>query len=383
MGKLEERLSRVPIIGTAMAVQKRYGLDAADQLAAAIGFFAFLSLIPLLLLTIAVLGFVVTDPAQQTELALSLTEAIPGFGSTTTRGDEVTAVGELLDAAVEQRGAITGIGLITLALTGLKVINAAMTASTVVLRAELPSGPRAKLRQILAVVGLGALALAAVAGSGLAGADEVLPAAAAVVLGLVVSFVFDLALFLGAYRLLAPTSGLGVRDLVPGAMLGAVGWTVLKVAGATYVGRQIESANALYGTLGSVIGLLILLYLAGRLYLYGAELTAVLAERRLGPLRGSVGSLVDLDLPPGTRAERAPAGVRVLPMIAPAAPAEVDGPPARPAVGRPREDGPAATRTGSRGRGRAVGFGPGLAAYLVGVAALGAAVWRIARGGAR
>jgi hypothetical protein len=106
-----------------------------------------------------------------------------------------------------------------------------------------------------------------------------------VVIALVVAFVFDLVLFLAAYRMLSTTTSMRVRQLLPGAILGAIGWALLKTLGATYVSGQVESANALYGTLGGVIALMLLLYLAGRLYLYGAELSAVLVESRDGPLR--------------------------------------------------------------------------------------------------
>jgi hypothetical protein len=94
----------------------------------------------------------------------------------------------------------------------------------------------------------------------------------------------DLLLFLAAYRMFSPTSELGIRRLLPGATLGAVGWAALKIAGAAYVSGQAEDANAIYGAFGGIIALLLLLYLAGRLYLYGAELTAVLAERDQGLL---------------------------------------------------------------------------------------------------
>jgi membrane protein len=67
-----------PVVATALRVQERYKEDAAEQLAAAIGFFAFLSLVPLLLLAVSVAGFVYSDPEDQARVALALTEVLPG-----------------------------------------------------------------------------------------------------------------------------------------------------------------------------------------------------------------------------------------------------------------------------------------------------------------
>jgi uncharacterized BrkB/YihY/UPF0761 family membrane protein len=52
---------------------------------------------------------------------------------------------------------------------------------------------------------------------------------------------------------------------------------VLKVAGATYVGLRVAAAGAVYGTLGGIVGLLLLLYLVARLFLTGAVVSALLA----------------------------------------------------------------------------------------------------------
>jgi membrane protein len=280
---VKDRLAGVPVLGTALQVQERYKQDAADQLAAAIGFFGFLSLFPLMILAVAAAGFVLTDPAEQARVATLITESIPGFEA--TLGDDDTAVSQLVSNVVANRGAIGIVGLVTLLLTGLRVVNSAMTASTVVFRAQVPTGIKAKLWQVLVMVVLGVLALAAVVASTLAGAPaDLLPRWAALLLALGVSFGLDTLLFLAAYRLLRGDARVGARDLLPGALLAAVGWTALKVAGATYVGNQVEGANALYGALGGVIALLLLFYLAGRLYLYGAQLSAVLLERRAGPL---------------------------------------------------------------------------------------------------
>jgi membrane protein len=339
----KERLEGMPVIGTALAVQERYKLDGADPFAAAIGFFAFLSLFPLLALAVSVAGFVLDDPADQVAVAESLTQAIPGFEATMEDGDGDSGVAALVEGVVEQRGTIGLVGIVLLLLSGLRVINGAMIATRVVFRGEPQQGIMAKVRQVGALVGLGALALFGVAGSSLAGIGiGQLPSAASVVLSLAITFAFDLLLFVGAYTLLSPTSSLTVRQLVPGAVLAATGWTVLKVAGASYVSGQVEDANALYGALGGVIALMLLFYLAGRLYLYGAELNAVKVERVAGPLTaaGPADNPAPADADHGSAAA-AHASDAELRAAAPSS--DWDGPPAPPRVAfapRPTDPGP-------------------------------------------
>ena len=55
---------RHPRLGVAVAVQRRFGAERGANLAAAISMRAFLSLFPVLVLAIAVVGFVGGDPRQ-------------------------------------------------------------------------------------------------------------------------------------------------------------------------------------------------------------------------------------------------------------------------------------------------------------------------------
>ena len=274
-----------PLVAVPLSIQQRYKQDAADQLAAAIGFFAFLSLVPLLLLAVAAAGFVYADPADQARVALALTDVLPGFGATVEAGDPDEGVSALIATVVEQRGTVGLIGLVTLLLAGLRVVASAMAATRVVFRGGRVKGIGGWVRKLVSLTVLGLVALLAVAVSAVAGIDlEVVPRPVSVIVGFAVGFGLDLVLFLTAYRVLSTTTSMGLKQLWPGALFAAIGWSVLKLVGATWVAGQVASANALYGTLGGVIALLLLLYLAGRLYLYGAELSAVLVERREGPM---------------------------------------------------------------------------------------------------
>ena len=273
---LKDRLYDVPVVGTAVRVQDRYKEDAADQLAASIGFFAFLSLFPLIILGVAVGGFVVRNtPGAEVDVVQAIRDAIPGLAG--LGGTDLEGI--VADVAT-RAGTILGIGALTLLLTGLRVVNGAMVATTRVFRMPQPVGVKGWLRKVGALFLLGTLALAGAAAVGVVGLDvEVIPKPVSVVLGLVVAFAFDLVLFLVAYRILAAAEGPQWRELLPGAAFAAAGWVALKSFGATWVASQASKANELYGTLGGIIALLLLFYLAGRLYLYGAELSAHLCER--------------------------------------------------------------------------------------------------------
>ncbi len=279
---IKDRLRTVPVVGTAVAVQERYAADDADQYAAAIGFFGFLSLFPLIALALSVAGFLVANrPDLQQELATTIQQAIPGFSAVLTADGQATGVRSVLDNIVDNRGGIGLIGLGTLLLTGLKVVGAAGAATNAVFHLRVETSFARKVGgQLAALAVLGGLALAGTVASSTAGASVGLDTSGPVRLalsagGTLGTLTLDFLLFLVAYRLLASGPGPAWRRLWPGALLAAAGWSALKVLGATYVAGQMDRFAFAGGIAGS-LGLLALLYLAGRLYVYGAELSALL-----------------------------------------------------------------------------------------------------------
>lgn len=295
---LRERLLEVPVVGTVLRVQERFTADHADQHAAAIGFFAFLSLFPLLLLALSVIGAVMAnDPAAQARLADRLLRAIPGFQAAFGEGD--STIRQAIAGVSENAGSLGLVGIGSLLFTGSKVVSSASRATLDILRVEVTvPAARQRIRQLGVLGGLGVVALVGVAATALVGSattlatneaaslanatiggGRVVDGALLVVttsIGTATSLVADFILFLLAYRWLSYGRGPGVSHLWHGALLGAVGWTSLKVFGATYITRQIARTNASIGALGGVVGLLLLLYLAGRVFVYGLELASIL-----------------------------------------------------------------------------------------------------------
>lgn len=260
--------------------QRRYVLDAGDAFAAAMGFFGFLSLVPLIILGVSAAGFLLDDPERQAQVVTFVLEQIPGFDEILGGDAENTVVAQLIAQVVAQRGRIGTVGAGLLLLSGLRVIAVASAATRVVFRGDVESGLRRRARQLFALVMLGLLTLVSALGSALFSAGANLaPDEVGIVLTLSVTFLLDVTVFLGAYVLLAPHAPLSVGRRVPGAIAAGAGWTVLKFVGTSVVASQIARASVLYGALASVIALMLLFYLAGRLYVYGAAFSAVLAER--------------------------------------------------------------------------------------------------------
>jgi uncharacterized BrkB/YihY/UPF0761 family membrane protein len=107
----------------------------------------------------------------------------------------------------------------------------------------------------------------------------------AVVGAVVVSLVVNIGLFVVAFRLLTPKE-IPWGDMLPGAVAGAAGWTVLQYVGGVLVEHSLRNTSKEYGTFALVLGLISFLYLAAQVTLYASELNVV-RVRRLWP-RGMV-----------------------------------------------------------------------------------------------
>lgn len=271
-----QKIRSKPFVQTALEVKKRYAEDSANYLAASITYYGFLSVFPLLLLGVSVVGFILAEGTSQTIWISRLSEAVPGLGP---------LIGDSLQIAVRRRGAAGLVGLLGLLWTGTGAIQAAGHALAVIFRRpEVEGFVRQKLWAIANTVGLGLLALAGLLVAGGAGgwkADG--PAGVALkIAAFALAVALDFTLFLVSYRVLTRGLGPAVSKLWRGALLGAAGWTGLKFFGAALAVRASANASAVYGTFASVVGVLLLLFLASRLHLYGAELNGVIIDREEG-----------------------------------------------------------------------------------------------------
>jgi YihY family inner membrane protein len=284
-------------------MSERYAEDGGGYLAAAIAFYGFLSLLPLILLALSVIGFVLAArPELQAEMQDAVAASIPGIRS---------LVGRNLARIAEVRAGSGVIGLVGLLWTGSAVVGAGRNTVRRVFREGPPAGGFADRAWILGVtVGLGSLALL---GTGLAAVAVSLDAEGplGVVLrvgGPLVAFGLDLGLFLLTYRVLA-RGGSSFRRLLPGALFAAIGWTLLKLVGTWYATTTVERSGSVYGPFAATVGVLLILYLAARLFVYGAELNAVLIEEKGGgPMAGPNGEA-------GGRAAGSPADVSTVRLV--------------------------------------------------------------------
>jgi len=70
-----------------------------------------------------------------------------------------------------------------------------------------------------------------------------------------------------------------VRQTWPGALAAAILWEASKSIFGIYI-RSLSSYKMLYGSIGSIIALLLWLRVSGTLFALGAEVNFVLAARR-------------------------------------------------------------------------------------------------------
>ncbi len=260
----------------------RYSRDDVAVHAAALTYYVFFSVFPLLIFVASALGYVTFLSKQvRQDLVSSGLSAFPLLDSLLSE--------YALNTMQQQRGNLALVGVILGLYSGSGGVVALKRALTKIHHHEKRSGfLRSRLASLkwLAALGLtaiGSLIFGSVASfaDSLVGSDslaaEVILFLVAHIAGLAAGFV----VFATAFKFL-PEGRRSWREVAPGAAFAALLFEVIKVFGAWYLQRA-SAFQATFGAFSTAAGLLIASYLLAHVTLVAAELNAVLIEGREPP----------------------------------------------------------------------------------------------------
>jgi membrane protein len=269
-----------------VAVLLRYREDRGRDFAALLSYYGFISLFPLLLVLVTVLGIVLdNDPDLRNRILDTVFSRIP-------------AVGEQLrqnTTGLNSSGWILLVGLLVAVWSGLVVVRRAQDAFNLqwgVPRFQRPSFMVTQLRAVgaLAVVGIGIVA--ATAATSFAASLPGVPWEGRLI-GAAIAIAVNVAVLTVAFRVLTQ-SVVRWGDLYPGGVVGGVGLWAVQLVGTTYVSHVVVGASDVYGTFAVVLGLLVWIALLARLTLVASEINVVRANR-FWPRSLTATSLTDAD----------------------------------------------------------------------------------------
>lgn len=267
---------RHPAAGYPLAVAYKFFDDQGNFLTAMITYYAFLSLFPLLLLLISILGYALhNDPSLQDRVLNSALSQLPVIGQQLV-GNVQSLRGNTVAVVVGVLGGLYG---------SLGVVQAAQNAFNKVWAVPRNARPNPIMARVISLVMLLVLSIGLVLSTVLSGlstvagriGDSQLDTGLRLLLG-AAAVLLNAAVLAFAFRLLTARSH-SVRQLLPGAVTAAVIWQVLQIFGTYYFGHTLRNSTATYGLFGAVLGLLVWLYLSALAVVVGAEINAVLAGR--------------------------------------------------------------------------------------------------------
>jgi YihY family inner membrane protein len=268
-------------------VTKKYGDDNAGQLAASLTHTWFITLFPLLLVLATVLGLVAAvDPGLRHSVDSAVAGQFPLIGNQLTGNVRALKRSSLI-------GLIFGLLVVIWGTSGLA--QSAMFAMAQVWNVPGPQRPGYLQRLGRTGLFLVGLLIGVVATTGLASLSAFGHHNPALIGGAdALAVAVNVGMFAFAFRVLTP-QGIPSRDLLPGAVVAGILWTVLQTGGALVIKHYLHS-ESVYHVFGIVLALIAWIYLLVEITLYSAEINVV-AARRLYPR-----SMLQ---PPLTEADRA------------------------------------------------------------------------------
>jgi membrane protein len=271
-------------MGRALSVAKRTVVsfydDQGTHHAAALTYYALMSLFPLLLLAVSFLGLLGEYPATYNSIVHYLRGVVPA--------STLTPLSEAVRAALRSKGtafAALAVGALVALYGATGYLEAARRAFNVVFEAHHGrSFVRRKLTDVASTGALMALVLATVlamfAGSGVA-RDIFGPGAATVwrIIRWPAALISALVLFSFLYFVTPDVEQRAFRWVTPGAAAGVIAW-VLASAGFSAFLAHFSNYNVTYGSFAAAIILLVWLWLTNVALLLGAELNAEIERQK-------------------------------------------------------------------------------------------------------
>ncbi len=278
------------IVPAVRAAGRQFYEDSCPNLAAAISFYALLSLIPVLFLVIAFAGYMIGSSQDTYNAVLAwVREFIPHLNEDFTRN---------LEWVVENRGRLSWLGLGSLVIAAGLVFQATEFAlDRVFAVGRRRSFIRSRLLSVAVVVGMGLVMLfssyvgvlvhAIKADPDLAplGRDLVMPLAR----WLNLQYFTSVALVVGAFTLslrVFPHAFVSWRDAFTGACIGTFFWEVGRRIFLWYL-ANLAQFYVVYGSLGALVAVMVWIYMSATIFLFAAE--CVVALQRLGDRPDAIG----------------------------------------------------------------------------------------------
>jgi membrane protein len=257
----------------------------AASLGAALAYYTLFSVAPILIIAVAIAGYVFGADSAQTQVLSQLQALIGDAGA--------SAVKDLVLNAhySDKKGLAAAVGVITLIIGASSVFGELQNALERIWQTPKPAREvgwwrflRSRVLSVGMVLGVGFLLLVSLVASAALAAfggwlgnflpqlDIVLP-----VLDLVLSFGMSVVLFAMIYKYV-PRESIPWGDVWIGATATSLLFTIGKSLIGIYLGKS--SFNSAYGAAGSLIVLLLWIYYSAQIFLLGAEFTHAFAYAR-------------------------------------------------------------------------------------------------------
>ena len=272
---LQRRLLRVAWIRFLYRVFVEMGHDRADDAAAAISYYAVLSLFPLFLGVIVLLGAFLPGEQVASRIHDSLSRFLPGVTSET--------ISQNIHAVAQFSGALGALSILGLFWSGSQIFGAIGRFMNQAwgIAVYRPFVVR-KARDLLLALGTSVLLLASFAATTLSLILRDLPHLASLA-GRLAAYSLVFFVFLFSYKF-GPNTRVYWRDLWPGTLVASLAFEIFRSLFLVYL-STFANFEAVYGSVASLIVLLVWIYVSALILMFGAEFVSEWARMKRGKKR--------------------------------------------------------------------------------------------------